>query len=133
MARDFDVAEIAHMCGTAETLSLRPGEFLFREGDDAHAMYVVLKGVLRVLSGSTVYETLREGSVVGEMAIIDEETRSASVIAGTHAELLEIDQDKFLSLVAGNPSFALTVMHVIARRLRIMNRRYRQTEHAAFG
>jgi CRP-like cAMP-binding protein len=102
---------------------LRAGEFLFQEGTEAHALYVVKKGVLRVVSGSTVYETVRAGGIVGEMAIIDERTRSASVIAGTYSELLEVDVAKFLSLVATEPSFALTVMRIMARRLRIMDQR----------
>src|SRR5580700_10861744 len=82
MVQELDVSEIVELCGQAETFVLHPGEFLFQEGDEGHALYVVRKGVLRVVSGSTVYETVREG--VGEMAIIDERTRSASVIAGTY-------------------------------------------------
>jgi CRP/FNR family transcriptional regulator, cyclic AMP receptor protein len=101
-----------------------PGEFLFREGDDADGLYIVQRGALRIISGSTVYETVQAGGIVGEMAIIDERTRSASVIAGTYCELLEIDVGEFLSLVATKPSFALTVMRVMARRLRIMDQRY---------
>ena len=59
------------------------------------------------------------------MAIIDEDLpRSATVIAGTHAELLEIDMEKFLRLVEHSPNFALSVMRTITRRLRVMNRRY---------
>jgi CRP/FNR family cyclic AMP-dependent transcriptional regulator len=119
-----DLSGIGGPDGTAEKVSLRPGDFLFREGDDAHALYIVQSGVVRVVSGSTVYETVRAGGIVGEMAIIDERTRSASVIAGTHCELLEIDVGEFLSLVATKPSFALTVMRVMARRLRIMDQRY---------
>ena len=78
------------------------------------------------MSGSTVYETLRAGGIVGEMAIVEEGgRRNASVIAGTRAELLEIDVPKFLSLVAHTPDFSLAVMRVMAHRLRIMNQRYR--------
>jgi len=118
--------EILNACGAAETVTLKPGEFLFREGDEARFLYVVKSGTLRVMSGSTVYETLRAGSIVGEMAIIEAEMpRSANVIAGTYAELAAIDLDKFLALVSNAPSFALTVMRVITRRLRVMNQRYR--------
>ena len=124
MVQELDVSEIMEICSPAESLELHAGEFLFQEGDDAHALYVVKKGVLRVVSGSTIYETVRVGGIVGEMAIIDERTRSASVIAGTYCELLEIDVPEFLSLVATNPRFALTVMRVMARRLRIMDQRY---------
>ena len=118
--------EILTACGAAETIALKPGEFLFREGDEARYLYVVKSGTLRVMSGSTVYETVRPGGIVGEMAIIEAQMpRSATVIAGTHAELAAIDVHKFLALIANTPSFALTVMRVITRRLRVMNQRYR--------
>jgi CRP-like cAMP-binding protein len=48
------------------------------------------------------------------------------VIAGTYCELVEIDVPRFLSLVASTPSFSITVLRVISRRLRVMNRRYRE-------
>jgi CRP/FNR family transcriptional regulator, cyclic AMP receptor protein len=131
MVQELDVSEIVEVCSPAESLELHAGEFLFQEGDDAHALYVVKKGVLRVVSGSTIYETVRVGGIVGEMAIIDERTRSASVIAGTHCELLEIDVPEFLSLITTNPRFALTVMRVMARRLRIMDQRYGRNLPAA--
>ena len=126
MAKGFNLAEVQEVCGSADTVSLNPGEFLFQEGDPAHAFYIVKAGVLRIVSGSTVYETLRAGGIVGEVAIVEEEgRRSASVIAGTHAELLEFDAPKFLSLVAQMPEFSLAVMRVMAQRLRVMNQRHR--------
>ena len=129
MVHGFNLAEVQEVCGAADIVSLDPGEFLFREGDPAHALCIVKQGVLRIVSGSTVYETLRAGGIVGEMAIVEEGgRRSASVIAGTRAELLEIDLPKFLSLVAHTPDFSLAVMRVMAQRLRIMNRRYRTGE-----
>ncbi|HEY8872682.1 MAG TPA: cyclic nucleotide-binding domain-containing protein, partial [Stellaceae bacterium] len=80
---------------------MKPGEILFREGDEALSMYIVRQGTLRVLSGSTILETVRDGGIIGEMAIIEEHMpRSATVIAGTHCEMVEIDVPRFLSLVA---------------------------------
>jgi CRP/FNR family transcriptional regulator, cyclic AMP receptor protein len=106
--------------------SLRTGEFLFREGDDADALYIVKSGVLRIVSGATVYETVTAGGIVGEMAVVDRGMpRSASVIAGTAVELLKVPVDDFATLIARRPDFALAVMQVMARRLRVMNRRYR--------
>ena len=118
--------EILEVCRRSKTIRLKPGEFLFREGDEARFLYVVRSGTVRVMSGSTVYETIKAGGIVGEMAIIDRYVpRSASAIAGTHAELAAIDASQFLSLVAETPSFALTVMQVVTRRLRVMNQRFR--------
>jgi len=126
MVGDIAVDEILAACGDAETITLKSGEILFREGDDARAMYVVKHGTLRILSGSTILETVRAGGIVGEMAIIETQMpRSATVIAGTYCELVEIDVPRFLSLVANTPAFSITVLRVISRRLRVMNRRYR--------
>jgi CRP/FNR family transcriptional regulator, cyclic AMP receptor protein len=81
---------------------------------------------LRIISGSMVYETVRAGGIVGEMAVVDPGMpRSASVIAGTYAELIRVDVSEFLGLVAAAPDFALMIMRVMSRRLRVMNQRYR--------
>ncbi len=126
MIQDIAGEEILAACGDAEMVTLKPGEILFREGDDARAMYVVKQGTLRILSGSTILETVRVGGLVGEMAIIEAHMpRSATVIAGTFCELVEIDVPRFLSLVANTPAFSITVLRVISRRLRVMNLRYR--------
>ena len=123
---ELDFAAIAAACGLDAKVALRSGEFLFREGDGADGLYIVQRGVLRIISGSTVYETVHDGGIVGEMAIIDEGMpRSASVIAGTHAQLIKVRANEFTALVRSTPEFALMVMRVMARRLRLMNQRYR--------
>ncbi len=128
MIKDIAVEEILDACSDSKPVTLKPGEVLFREGDDAHAMYVVKQGTLRILSGSTILETVRDGGLIGEMAIIEDKMpRSATVIAGTYCELVEIDVPRFLSLVANTPTFSITVLRVISRRLRVMNRRYRDS------
>jgi CRP/FNR family cyclic AMP-dependent transcriptional regulator len=125
---DFNLTELVELCGRTDLILIRPGEFLFREGDEAQVLYIVKKGSLRIMSGSLVYETVTAGGVVGEMALIDDGApRSASVLAVTHTELWKIDTDTFRSMVGTNPNFALMIMRVMARRLRIMNQRCRPT------
>jgi CRP/FNR family cyclic AMP-dependent transcriptional regulator len=126
MSPELNFAMIALQRGFDAKVLLRGGEFLFREGDEADALYIVERGALRIISGSIVYETVQGGGIVGEMAIIDEGMpRSASVIAGTYAELIKISPSDFTALIADEPEFALMVMRVMARRLRLMNQRYR--------
>jgi CRP-like cAMP-binding protein len=124
MARHLDVARISRLLGVIELVSVRPGDFLFQENDEADALYVVRAGTLDVMRGSTVYDTVTPGGIVGELAIVDEGRRSASVLARAHSQLIKIDVPGFLDLVASEPEFALVVMQVMARRLRIMNHRY---------
>ena len=52
MKNIFNQTELAELCGRAELVSVRPGEFLFREDDQAYALYIVKAGSLRIMSSS---------------------------------------------------------------------------------
>ena len=110
----------------AEATRLESGQVLFAEGDAADCMYVVKSGRLRIRSGSVVYEDIGPGGIVGEMGLVERhQPRSATVYALTDAELIAIDDARFVALVGETPRFAVTVMQVLSRRLRAMDRRYR--------
>jgi len=117
MMKDLAVEEILRTLGDAKTVTLRPGDVLFHEGEEAHAMYILKQGTLRVLSGSTILETVRDGGIIGEMALIEHLPRSATAIAVEPTKLSPIDQRRFLFLVQHHPFFALEVMQVLAHRL----------------
>jgi CRP/FNR family cyclic AMP-dependent transcriptional regulator len=102
-------------------VSLKAGEVLFRNGDQARCMYVVLSGALRIGDGNVVYEDISAGSIVGEMALIDHGPRSATVTATSDATLAEIDEKRFVFLVERTPHFALNVMRMMSQRLRHQN------------
>jgi len=102
-------------------VSLKAGEVLFRIGDQARSMYVVLSGTLRIGDGNVIYEDIDAGSIVGEMALIDHGPRSATVTATSDATLAEIDEKRFVFLVERTPHFALNVMRMMSERLRHQN------------
>src|SRR5690242_7146131 len=68
-------------------VSVKAGEALFRKGDSAKCMYVVLSGSLRVGDGNKIYEELGPGSLVGEMALIDHAPRAATLTAVSDSTL----------------------------------------------
>ena len=70
-------------------LHLAPGDSLFREGDKGDKMYVLLEGEMEILLGDFVLETVRQGALIGEMALIDDSPRTASVVAKTPCRLAE--------------------------------------------
>ncbi len=106
--------------------ALTPGQFLFQKGEPAQAMYVVKSGELQIGDGNVVYETVGPGGIVGEMALIDTEPRSASVKALSACEVVAIDQRRFLFMIQQTPFFAIRVMRVLSKRLRAMNARMTQ-------
>ena len=121
---DLDV--LAWVKDEPQVVQLESGQVLFSEGDPATCMYVVKSGSLRIRSGSVVYEDVRPGGIVGEMGLVEQhQPRSAMVYALTDCELIAIDETRFFALVAETPHFALTVMQILSRRLRAMDRRYR--------
>jgi len=116
---------IAMLSDEPRSVRLEAGQVLFKNDDPAESMFVVRSGTLRIRSGSVIYEDVGPGGMVGEMGIVEAHMpRSAMVYALTPAELVEIDQQCFLTLVEETPSFALTVMRVLSRRLRRMDDRY---------
>src|SRR3974390_3440612 len=96
---------------------LKPAQELFKKGEPGSHMYVVKSGEVHVL------ETVSPGGIVGEMSLINDEPRTATVRAITEAEVVSIDQKRFLFLVQQTPFFAIRVMRVMSARLKAMNDR----------
>ncbi len=102
----------------------KAGEAIFREGDDAHEMFVIKHGHVAIRLGNRTLAELGERAIFGEMALIDSAPRSASAIALTDCELVPVTEKQFLFLVSQTPYFALNVMRVLARRLDATNRSF---------
>jgi CRP/FNR family transcriptional regulator, cyclic AMP receptor protein len=106
------------------TRSAKAGEIIFKEGDEAHQLFVIKSGDVRIQSGNRTLAELSTNHIFGEMALIDDAPRSATAIAKTDVELVPISEKQFLFLVSQTPFFALKVMRVLARRLRATNRTF---------
>jgi CRP/FNR family cyclic AMP-dependent transcriptional regulator len=102
-------------------MTVPAGATIFREGDRGTVMFGVISGAVDIFAGNVILEVVGPGMVFGEMALIDEDVRSASASARTDCRLVEIDLAAFESLVASNPEFARLLMKVMARRLRRMD------------
>jgi CRP-like cAMP-binding protein len=100
------------------------GEQICVEGEYGDEMYVVQSGTVQVLMSGKQMETVGEGGIVGEMGLISDQPRSATVIADTDCTLVPIDTKRFTFLVQQTPHFALQVMQIMADRLRLMNEAY---------
>ena len=98
--------------------SVAAGDVLFRRGETASEMYVVLEGKVDVTIDGRLVETLEPGSILGEMGIVDQGPRSADAIAATDARIEVIDKAWFCTLIKRAPEFGLHVMSVMAERLR---------------
>ena len=111
-----------HLFRTApDVIAVAAGDYIFRAGETAKVMYLIIEGEVDLMLGGTVVETAGESAFIGEMALIDDEPRSASARARSDCRVFPIDETRFQSLVQETPFFALQVMKVLARRLRKMD------------
>lgn len=103
---------------TSNTIFVQAGTVLFEAGDPGDALYIVQAGRLDVLINGTCVATVGPGGVVGEMALISKQPRSATVIAGADSVLAPIDVATFDRLVQQMPAFANEIMTILIERLR---------------
>ncbi len=104
-----------------ELQALPAGKILFNEGDHGNLMYVIMSGAVTITVHNKVVATVEANSIVGEMGLIDEGARSATVTAQRDCMLLPIGRERFNKLIQQTPDFALHIMGVMSERLRKAN------------
>jgi CRP-like cAMP-binding protein len=123
---ELDEEGLATVSGVASTRSVAKDTVIFHGGDLADAVYVVASGKVKVVTTSTdgkefILTVLGAGQVFGEMALLEEAPRSASVITLTAVELVVIKRDDFQSLMDTAPGISRSLLAILSRRLRRAN------------
>jgi CRP-like cAMP-binding protein len=98
------------------------GEVIFHEGDVGHEMYLIQEGQVEILrlgsDGPQRLALLEKGDFFGEMAILDELPRTATVAAVSEARLVEINGGTFDEMLRANPEIAIRIMRKLSLRVR---------------
>jgi CRP/FNR family cyclic AMP-dependent transcriptional regulator len=102
-------------------LKVEPGQVIFSAGDRGRELFIVRTGSVNLQIGDTLLETVEQGGIFGELALVDPAPRSATAVAGPDCTLVLVDAVSFNDLVRKVPGLALEVMMVMARRLRKTN------------
>lgn len=111
----MDLLEIFQNSADMETFPA--GTVIMKEGSEGNLMYVVIEGEVTISLKDEVLATVKPGEIVGEMALINSDIRSATVTARTDCRLAPIDQTSFESMLRHVPDFSMHVMNVLAARL----------------
>ena len=106
---------------TSERLTYSQDEILFSQGDAGDSAYIIIGGeadiVVNTPSGPLVIATLKQNEIVGEIAILCDVPRTATVRAKTELTTLRITKDLFFNLVIEFPQIAVEIMRELAHRL----------------
>lgn len=125
MFRGIEPSRLKLLAFTSERISFAKGQKLFSQGDAADAAYVILDGkadvVLDSKEGQLKLAELGRNALVGEMGILSDSPRSATVVASEPSSALRIDKRVFLDLLAQFPQMSIAVMRELASRLERTN------------
>ncbi len=119
----FSAQQIADLASLLVLRDLAAGQVLFLQGDAGHESFLVLAGELEVVSHIDATTTIplsikRVGEIVGEMALIDQQPRSATVRAGKASRVAVLDEAAFFQLLNNNASLAVEMLRRGTRNLR---------------
>jgi predicted acylesterase/phospholipase RssA len=125
--KGLDAEVLEELVPQVEWLSLRSGETLFRQGDAADATFFLISGRLRVVAeepaGPRVLNEVGPGESVGEMALLTDDDRSATVYAVRDAQLARLDEATFRRFIERHPAAMKRITEFVVRRLRFQSGR----------
>ena len=128
-----DLAKLKLLAFTSERLSYDDNQIIFSEGDPGDAAYIILSGtaVVSITQGSKALELdrIKKGGFVGDISLLCDVPRTATITAQDSLTTLQIKKDTFFSLIAEFPEIAIEMMRVLASRLDSTNRQLRDVSN----
>ncbi|MCA9491342.1 MAG: cyclic nucleotide-binding domain-containing protein [Myxococcales bacterium] len=109
--------ELRSVAQSTHPRRLPAGSVIFEEGHAGTELYLVISGSVNIVKHGRVIANLGPGSNFGEMALLDEPTRSATAVTAEDAELMVISRDAFFALLKGNPLLAVKILWNLTLRL----------------
>ena len=116
----LDDDSLARLASQITTVTIRAGDWLVREGDAANSLYLIRSGRLEVVAEGppeTVIRVLRRGEILGELALLTDAVRSASIRAQRDTQLFELSRPRFEELIVNARGFALGLTRSMGAQL----------------
>ena len=117
----FSTDDLHKVAFTMNEVTCQTGEVLIGEGEEGEDFYILLQGRLVVSKGKRILSEIEPVDYVGEMAIIEEKPRSATVKAKEPSLLLKVPAPLYRQYLMNRPEALLSIMEILSRRLRQNN------------
>lgn len=119
--RPLNDRELLRVLQVTDVVSYEPGETVMKQGENGEELFIVLSGKVEILRGDAVIATLEQGAHVGEMSLVRNQPRSATVRSADNAELMIIRRRDFFELLRNEHALAVKLLWqflgVVADRL----------------
>lgn len=123
MLSKLDSSKLKLLAFTSRLVEYQDGEYLFRKQDPADAVYLIMRGNAEVVIEDEATDSVQvalvrsEGDLIGEMAVISQQGRSASIRAQGCLSVLCMEGEMFVQLLTSNSDVALDVMRQLSDKL----------------
>ena len=115
---DIPGEDLTHLARVAIEESFEPDEKIFAEGDSGDSLYLIIRGRVRIHRGDRLVTDLGASECFGEMAILDNEVRSASATTVEDTTCLQLLREDFDEILGEKPALAFGIIRVLTKRLR---------------
>jgi CRP-like cAMP-binding protein len=127
---NIEPSKLKLLAFTSERLTYHPDQVLFHQGESGDAAYIILKGQADIIvegpRGPLTVAKLERNAIVGEIAILCDVPRTATVKAATELVTLRISKELFFRLITEFPQIGIEIMRVLAERLERTTGRLRE-------
>jgi CRP-like cAMP-binding protein len=113
---ELSVEDLQSIIDKVQMQYFAPEHVIFNEGDAGDIMYVIKRGKVQVIRNNTILAVLKDGQFFGEMALVSDEPRNATIKTVTELEVLTLNKKDFKRLLATNPSIASIVSYEVVKR-----------------
>lgn len=125
----LSLEDLHRLAGVARELSFAAGKEIFKQGDPGDGVYLVREGLVEISvkggqTGRYIFTEAGPGDLLGEMAVIEDQPRSASAVARKDTIVYFLPRADVLKLVEDSPAVALVLLKEISHRLRTFNQQY---------
>lgn len=115
--------ELVDLATILEEVFIEAGEKIFAKGDEGTCMYFIVRGKIRIHDGDHTLAILQDGEIVGELSLMDAESRSANATSTEECIVLKLDQEPFFDIIMTNTDILKGILKTLCKRLRAMDQK----------
>jgi|SRR4051812_11111307 CRP/FNR family cyclic AMP-dependent transcriptional regulator len=119
--QDTSEKELLELADMLEEEFFESNTTIFSKGDQGNCMYFIYKGKIRIHDGERIFAVLDDNEILGELSVLDAETRSASATTMEDCIVLKLGQESFYEIIMSNANVLKGILKTLSKRLRASN------------